>query len=312
LVETPAKTEVTGYYLDSSVDDYGLCKFACEHGYCPDVCGSRPIGDDDDGNQSKYPTVTLDPQVWAEPTAQCAPPCVLVLPPSSLATATTISFNPWPTHLEIGWTTTDTVDGTRTTHYTAVTVSTEISIPPVVTDRISFSEVVLTTTVDGGVPSIIIPTASVSPPAFVLTPTTTTVSGITVTPVPRTIRPPPWPWTGASAMPDPSGTATTSSTSSGPIADIPTATGPFPTTVFPTETVSWVREWVSEPTASQINGGDPVPVVPCWAWFIWSCPPDVGGIVLPGFTVPGIYPEYVTPPFPWHKPIPSLGANLFI
>ena len=52
---------MTGYYLDSSTDDYGLYKFACEHGYCPDICGSRPISDD--GNQSKYLTVTLDPAV---------------------------------------------------------------------------------------------------------------------------------------------------------------------------------------------------------------------------------------------------------
>ncbi|KAF7182915.1 hypothetical protein CNMCM7691_002659 [Aspergillus felis] len=304
LVQTPPKTNVTGYYLDSSTDDYGLCKFACEHGYCPDVCGSRPIGDD--GNQSKYHTVTLDPAVWTAPTAQCAPPCVLVLPPSSLATPTTISFNPWQTSLEFGWTTTDTVDGTVTTHYTAVTVTTEISIPPVITNLISFSEVVLTTTVDGGVPPIIIPTASVSPPPFVITPTT--VAGITATPVARTIRPPPWPWSGASAMPDPSGTSTTTSTS-GPIVVVPIVSGPFPTTVFPTETASWVRDWLPEPTATQVDGGDPVPVVPCWAWFIWSCPPNVGGIVLPGFKNPGVYPRGGPPPV---GPNPPPGLTLKI
>ncbi|EAL86742.1 glycoside hydrolase family 71 protein [Aspergillus fumigatus Af293] len=308
LVQTPPKTNVTGYYLDSSTDDYGLCKFACEHGYCPDICGSRPIGDD--GNQDKYPTVTLDPAVWTAPTAQCAPPCVLVLPPSSLASPTTISFDPWQTSLEFGWMTTDTVDGTVTTHYTAVTVSTEISIPPVTTDLISFSEVILTTTVDGGVPSIIIPTASVSPPPFVITPTP--VAGITAAPVARTIRPPPWPWSGPSAMPDPSGTSTTTSTSD-PVV-VPIVTGPFPATVFPTETASWVRDWLPEPTAIQVDGGDPVPVIPCWVWFIWSCPPNVGGIVLPGFKNPGIYPEYVTPPGT-SRYLPSFGcrrAKLFI
>ncbi|KAJ0413073.1 glycosyl hydrolase family 71-domain-containing protein [Aspergillus carlsbadensis] len=324
LVETPASTGETGYYLDSSVDDHGLCNFACGHGYCPDVCGSRPIGDDDgdgdgDGDDvSKYPTVTLDPQVWNEPTAQCAPPCVLVLPPSSLASPTTISFNPWSTSLELGWMITETVDGTRMTHYTAVTVSTEISIPPVTTDRISFSNVVLTTTVNGAVPSIIIPTASVSPPPFVITPTKTTISGVTETPVSRTIRPPPWPWAWGSAMPDPG--ATTTSTTSGPIDDFSSTSGPFPTTIFPTETVSWVTNWISEPTASQVGGDGPVPVVPCWAWFVWSCPPNVGGIILSGFTEPGIYPEGGPPPvapnpppgltlkIPW--PQITIGANL--
>jgi hypothetical protein len=78
---------------------------------------------------------------------------------------------------------------------------------------------------------------------------------------------------------------------------IPTETGPFPTTIFPTETASWVRDWVDKPKASQVDdSGRPKPVVPCWAWFVWSCPPDVGGIVLNGFSEPGIYPEYVVLP----------------
>ncbi|KAL4885767.1 glycosyl hydrolase family 71-domain-containing protein [Aspergillus karnatakaensis] len=300
LVQTPAKTDVTGYYLDSSVNDYGLCKFACEHGYCPDICGSRPIDDDGEDDQSKYPTVTLDPAVWNTPTAQCAPPCVLVLPPSSLAEPTTISFNPWKTSLEFGWTTTDTVDGTRSTHYTAITVTTEISIPPVTTTLISFSDVILTTTVDGAVPSVITPTASISPPPFVLKPTS--IPDVDATPVSRTIRPPPWPWTAAGAV----GTSTTTTTPD-PIDDIPIETGPFPTTVFPTESISWVSEWVPEPTATEVGGDGPTPVIPCFAWFIWSCPPHVGGIVLPGFREPGIYPPGGPPPL---APNPPPGLTL--
>jgi hypothetical protein len=300
LVNTPAKTDVTGYYLDSSVDDYGLCNFACQHGYCPDVCGSKAGGNDgDDGgnDQDNYPTVTLDPTIWAAPTVQCPPPCVLVLPPSPLVSPTTISFIRWGTILELGWTTTETVDGTTTTHYTATTVSTDIDIPPVTTDKISYSEVVVTTTVDGGVPSVISPSPSISPPPFVITPTTTVIGdGTTITPVPRTIRPPPWPWASYGGT---GGTysETTSTTTSGPVAVIPTETGPFPTTIFPTETASWVRDWVDKPKASQVDdSGRPKPVVPCWAWFVWSCPPDVGGIVLNGFSEPGIYPEYVVLP----------------
>ena len=72
-----------------------------------------------------------------------------------------------------------------------------------------------------------------------------------------------------------------------PIIVVPT--GPFPTTAFPTETVSYVTNWVPEPTTIDVDG-DPVPVIPCWAWFIWVCPPNIGGIVLLGFKLPGIYP----------------------
>jgi hypothetical protein len=285
LVQTPPKTNITGYFLDSSVDDHGLCKFACEHGYCPDVCGSRPTGED--GSQDEYQTVTLDPAVWGAPTAQCAPPCVLVLPPSSLTSPTTISFNQWTTSLEFGWWTTGTTGGKATSWYTATTVTTVLSIPPVTTNRISFSNEVITTLLDGAVPSVIYPTPSVSPPPFVITPTNLP-SGITATPVPRTIRPPPWPWSGIpSAQPTGTTTSTTSSFDPGPIVVIPT--GPFPTTAFPTETVSYVTNWVPEPTTTEVDG-NPVPVIPCWVWFIWVCPPNVGGIVLLGFKIPGIYP----------------------
>ncbi|KAL4929521.1 glycosyl hydrolase family 71-domain-containing protein [Aspergillus undulatus] len=291
----------------------GLCDFGCHLGFCPiHACTCTATGilvETPAKTDSKYPTITLDPTVWTAPTAQCPPPCVLVLPPSPLASPTTISFNPWKTSLEFGYTTTEMVDGTKTTHYAATTITTEISIPPVTTDIISFSEVVLTTTIDGGVPSIIIPSPSVSPPPFVITPTTTIVTDdITATPVPRTIRPPPWPWSAAGAT---GGTYSgTTSTTSGPVAVIPTETGPFPTTVFPTETVSWVRDWVDEPKATQVDDrGGPVPVVPCWAWFVWSCPPDVGGIVLNGFTEPGVYPEGGPPDI---GPNPPPGLKLKI
>ncbi|PKX88853.1 uncharacterized protein P174DRAFT_464602 [Aspergillus novofumigatus IBT 16806] len=287
-----------GYCLDlvcgQTPNDGGLCDFRCHLGFCPiHACTCTSTGilvQTPPKMNDKYPTVTLDPA--------CAPPCVLVLPPSSLASLTTISFDPWQTSLEFGWMTMDMVDGTVTTYYTAVTVSTEISILLVTTDLISFSEVILTTTVDGGVPSIIIPMASVSPPPFVITPTP--VADITVAPVAQTICLPPWPWSGPSAMPDPSGTSMTTSTSD-PVV-VPIVTGPFPATVFPMEIVSWVRDWLPEPTAIQVDGGDPVPVIPCWVWFI--C-----GIVLPGFKNLGIYPKGGPPPV---GPNPPLGLTLKI
>ncbi|KAK4096835.1 carbohydrate-binding module family 24 protein [Parathielavia hyrcaniae] len=282
LVQTPHKTNVTGYYLDSSVDDHGLCKFAVEHGYQPDVCGKRPIGDNVD--PGKYLTVTLDPRVWSAPTIQCPPPCVFVFPPTVLPSPTTISFNLWPTSLEYGWTTTESVGGRVTTRYVATTITTVLTIPPLTTNRISYSDALIKTTVDGGLPLVVVPTPSVNPPPFVITPHNL-LSGITASPVPRTIHPPPWPWTGH-ASPQPTGSSSSSSPLGG-IVIIPT--GPFPTAVFPTETISWVTNWVSEPTTTEVNGA-PVPVIPCWVWFIWVCPPGFGGVVLWGFRLPGIYP----------------------
>lgn len=282
LIQAPSKSDNTGYYLDASVDDHGLCKFACEHGYCPPVCGSRPLG----VVGGRYPTVTLDPVVWGAPTAQCAPPCVLVLPPRVLPAPTTISFNLWSTSLEYGWTTTQTVGGAVTTRYVATTITTVISIPPVTTDRISYSDILITTTLDGAVPSVIVPIPSVSPPSFVITPTNLP-PGITAVPVPRTIRPPPWPWSGPAHVPPTATSSVSTSTSTDAVVFFPV--GPFPTTVFPTETVTWVTNWVPEPTTTEVNG-QPVPVIPCWVWFIWVCPPNFGGIVLLGFRIPGIYP----------------------
>ncbi|KAK4187709.1 glycosyl hydrolase [Podospora australis] len=278
LIDAPPKvTNETGYFLDGNVNDHGLCKFAVEHGYPPDVCGRKAV---DKSGEAKTQTVTLDPAVWGAPTAQCAPPCVLVLPPSILATSTTISLPRITTSLEFGWTTTSG----GSTFYTATTITTIISVPPVTTDRIHYSNVHVTLGVDGGIPTSIWPMPSVSPPPITLIPTPP--SAITASPVPRIIRPPPWPFGDVQPSSPATPGASTSTTST---AIPPIVIGPFPTTVFPTETASWVTNYVSEPTTTEVNG-QPVPVIPCWVWFIWVCPPNFGGIILFGFRLPGIYP----------------------
>ena len=284
LIQQPPKTDVTGYFLDSSTNDHGLCKFACEHGYCPDICGSRSI--DPSGNDSGYPTITLDPVVWHSRTAQCVPPCVLVIPPSTLGSTITLSFEDLHTQLEVGWTATDTTSGSVISHYTATTVSVVVPIPPMTVDVISFSEELIRASAGGMIPAVITPRPSIKPPPLRITPS---VTGLPVSPIGRMIFPPPWPGTGSAPLPGPSGTPPANRTTS-PIAAVPTADGSSPTTVFPTQTVSWVQQWVPEPTVTQVGGGPPVPVIPCWVWFIWSCPPNVGGIVLSGFEKPGVYP----------------------
>lgn len=48
------------------------------------------------------PIVTYDPAIWANPTAACDPPCIMVLPPINLGEPTTISLPPITTFLEVG------------------------------------------------------------------------------------------------------------------------------------------------------------------------------------------------------------------
>jgi hypothetical protein len=58
--------------------------------------------------------------------------------------------------------------------------------------------------------------------------------------------------------------------------------------------VTPVTTFVREPTVTNSNG-KPEPVIPCHAWFIFSCPPDVFGFVLGGWK-PGIHPPGPPPP----------------
>jgi hypothetical protein len=67
------------------------------------------------------PTVVyVDPSIWNEtnPTVQCIPPCIVVLPPEQLNTTTTISFPPYTTSI------TEDCGGSLTV------VTTTINIPP--------------------------------------------------------------------------------------------------------------------------------------------------------------------------------------
>jgi hypothetical protein len=257
LIDAPPRTGKSGYYADGT-EDYGLCNFAVSHGYTPDVCGSKD--DSGDGTPGRdVPTVTLDPAVWTEPTAACQPPCVMVFPPISLSQPTTIALPPITTSLEIG----GFKDGT----YVSTTVVTTIVQPAVTTTVISISDVHVTTTTSGAAPPFIYPSPSISPPPFRITPST--YPNIPGTPVPRMIHPAPWPY----AVTDPGAGETSQPSSSSTTYVIPIwypTADPTPVTTFPTLTATWVTDWVLEPTVTTING-DPTPVIPCWAWFIWVC-----------------------------------------
>ncbi|KAH8904986.1 putative alpha-1,3-glucanase [Coniochaeta sp. PMI_546] len=285
LIDAPPRVNTKGYYLGGA-DDFGLCNFACGHGYCPSICGNTTAGNGGPGRDAG-PVVTLDPAVWTIHTAHCPPPCVFVFPPTTLALPTTLSFPALSTSLEVGWSTSVTVSGRVTAVFTAITVTTTILIPALTTSVISFSNFHLSTTLSGAVQSIIWPTPSISPPPFTIT---LNPPGVTAFAVPRTIRPPPWPYGTSYGSPTSVKTTTTSTPLPPWIFPLPPTTDTVAVTSFPTETITWVTGWVPGPTTTQI-GDQPVPVIPCWAWFIWVCPPHVGGFALIGWLIPGIYPR---------------------
>ncbi|KAK3369519.1 putative glucan 1,3-beta-glucosidase precursor [Lasiosphaeria ovina] len=175
--------------------------------------------------------VYVDPGLWgsAKPTVSCAPPCTYVLPPATLKTPTTIKFPPSTTALEVGWTTTAVyTDGgstSTTSIYTKVTVTTVLTIPPLTTNKIDFSNVPIP---DGFTATVITPQPSVVPPPFVVTDSPDPESnGAKHPPNSRTITPKPWPW---SVSGGPTVTSSSSSSSTTPLVIVVTpvshTTGP--------------------------------------------------------------------------------------
>lgn len=135
--------------------------------------------------------VYIDPSIWEEtnPEISCEPPCTFVLPPLQLPTATTITFPPYVTSLDVAWST--------STGWTRTVQTTTLTIPPVTTTKIPFWEYTLsgsdTATKDT---TTFYPTRSILPPPFVITddPNPLTEPSVTHPPATRTITPPPYPY----------------------------------------------------------------------------------------------------------------------
>ncbi|KAG4442833.1 hypothetical protein IFR05_001714 [Cadophora sp. M221] len=319
-VAAPPKTSGPGYALpglDTAL--YGeLCDFTCSRGYCPPgAC-----------TQTKAAVVYVDPIIWNPSFSSSVNgpvPAVMVLPPSTLASPTTVKFPPFVTTLEVGWMT--TIGGSA--KFTAITTTTTLSVPDVVVSIISFWNVVVTESKQG---SILYPTTSISPPAFVIT--NVYPPGVTAPPVSRTIHPPPYPWSAGSA-PSPgqsSGYLGYFSVNGGRITVLSqtyTTTIPGGKTVivgqskstdfwfiyggrtYPVPTSTQTKDQDSDltigavlpfipsfPTAkisivktkvpvptAAVIDGKKRPILPCRAWFFF-----VEGLVLFGFDFPGIYP----------------------
>jgi hypothetical protein len=288
-----------------------------------------------DGIGPDDPVVYIDPTIWGQssPTVKCSPPCILVLPPTVLPSETTISIPPYTTSLEIGWSSNGAFTGT--------TITTVLSIPPITTNTIDYSNVQVNSSTDL---FNIIPTMSIMPSPFIIT--DSYPPGVTNSPATRTITPPPYPFSG-SIIPSgvvytsyvldgqtiyllPNQTTTTTENGhtiiigpsgiiidGGPPFPPPTTTtttsgitiGPPPPffTVFPSSTVEFITTPVPKATTTVINGKTE-PVIPCFAWFFFICTDGIQGIILFGFELPGIYPRGGPPPLPPRPPIPP-GIN---
>ncbi|KAL8713553.1 MAG: hypothetical protein Q9220_002415 [cf. Caloplaca sp. 1 TL-2023] len=131
-------------------------------------------------------------------TMHCIPPCVLILPPITLPSATTITFPLWTTSLEVAWRTTTVTtlpngQVSTSTGIQRITERTTLTIPPLTTNQIDVWNI----NISAGVSSTIIyPTSSILPPPFTITddPNPRHQSGVTHPPVHRTITPPPYPY----------------------------------------------------------------------------------------------------------------------
>ncbi|KAG4428839.1 hypothetical protein IFR05_015680, partial [Cadophora sp. M221] len=129
----------------SDTDD---CGTGCQSGPCLDGSGT--------GN---FPSgvVLIDPSIWDTPADQlefqCLPPCVLVLPTSKLPGASTVTFAPWVTSINIAWLNSATTVVSSpfvytSTAYVTVTslVTTTILIPPVTITAMEFWNINITNT----------------------------------------------------------------------------------------------------------------------------------------------------------------------
>ncbi|RGP81306.1 chitinase [Fusarium longipes] len=134
--------------------------------------GGSDGGDGGDKDDDDDDVVYIDPAIWTSktPTAQCQPPCTLVLPPWPLSSKTTINFPVVTETFKETWP--ETTDGV--VKYRTTTITVRITIPPLTTSQIGVSNIVITETTSKSVTI----RASVVPPPITLTEPT---RGITYT-----------------------------------------------------------------------------------------------------------------------------------
>ncbi|KAJ4288855.1 hypothetical protein N0V88_007185 [Collariella sp. IMI 366227] len=184
-------------------------------GDTPDGGGSTDPGNPGGGQGDGSGVIYIDPSIYEEgaPEVKCQPPCTFILPPKSLTKATTITFPPYVTSLDVAW--------SASTGWTSIVQTTTITIPPVTTTEIEvWAYTVSGTRTTSGAYSTFRITPSIRPSPFTIKddPNPLKQSGVSHPPVTRTITPPPWPYTYT--PPGGGRPTTTSKSSSDPVVPI--------------------------------------------------------------------------------------------
>ncbi|KAI0443520.1 pectin lyase fold/virulence factor [Xylaria telfairii] len=150
-----------------------------QKGFTTEVSVWLPLPGEDDTN-----VVYVGPDVFTNPIVSCSAPCVLVFPTSHLDSSTTISPSSYTTSFEYGTITTTSSNGAPATIFVTSTTTVTISIPPITTDGIPFSNFNVTSS--GETPVTIYPSVDI-PPITIGIPDG---SGSTTS---RVVTLPPWP-----------------------------------------------------------------------------------------------------------------------
>ncbi|KAM0254537.1 hypothetical protein ACHAQJ_006697 [Trichoderma viride] len=293
------KTEWVAYMTEETksrrIEDYKKINFGGTSDWALDLQGEGT------GNRSSGRPVYLDPIVYQSPIAKCDPPCILVFPPSTLPSSTTITINKYTTSLEYGAVGKATVDGKEVTKFLTTTTTITISVPPITTDKISYSNINITKGQDSTELSVQ-PSVRVPPIPFGIP----DGEGKTTT---RTLTLPPWPaitsrtTSGATQTNLPDDTTTRAPHSGETSEDLPPDT-----TQNPDTTTNELPTWTTWPPGiitpiGEYNENDPDDnghdiKTPCKLWFFFLCISrkdfKIQGLrwTLP----PGIYPPGPPPP----------------
>ncbi|KAK7994851.1 hypothetical protein PG990_013624 [Apiospora arundinis] len=219
--------------------------------------------------------VYLAPEVYSNKPAQCTPPCVMVFPPTSLPSATTVSIPPYTSSIIVG-----NGDNKKT-----ITVT--VTPPAITTNSMGFFNINATSGQETGT---LQPTQSINVP-----PVTTTITdneGLIYT---RTLFLPPWPlitlgpppsggWT--TGGPQPTGQPGTTTAGGGnfpppswPPSNPPVTQPPSQTTDAPgSDQTVWPGSWDVFPVDHDVpddgeddDGDGPKYKTPCNLWFFFVC-----------------------------------------
>ncbi|KAF6821160.1 glucan-beta-glucosidase [Colletotrichum plurivorum] len=168
--------------IASGIDNTDVPQDGNQRGFTTEISVWVPLPGSDN-----IDIVWVGTEVWDTPTVSCpsqSRTCMLVLPTSTLGSTTTIQPSRYTTSLEYGGFSRTTIAGVATTVFVTATTTLTISVPPIVTDGIGFSNVNVTSS--GAMLITIFPSVNI-PPVIVTLPDG---EGSETT---RTVPLPPWP-----------------------------------------------------------------------------------------------------------------------